>query len=88
MDRKALLFAAMTAVTITLYTISDGIGARISGDPHGYTAALFLLDGICLAAFALWWKGREGLKPMLAYLPQVLRAGPCPAAPMASRSGR
>ncbi|MCA3634839.1 MAG: EamA family transporter [Methylobacterium sp.] len=75
MDRKALLFAGLTAVTITLYTISDGIGARVSGDPHGYTAALFLLDGLCLGAFALWWKGRAGLRPMLAYLPQGFAGG-------------
>ena len=30
------------ADTRTARPISDGIGARISGDPHGYTAALFL----------------------------------------------
>ena len=75
MDRKALLFAGLTAITITLYTISDGTGARVSGDPHAYTAALFLVDGLCLLVFAFWWKGRKGLQPMLAFLPQGFAGG-------------
>lgn len=75
MDRKALLLAAVTAVTITLYTISDGLGARISGDPHSYTAALFLLDGLCLTSFAFWRKGWKGMRPMFDYLPQGFAGG-------------
>lgn len=75
MDRKALIFAGLTAITITLYTISDGVGARISGDPHGYTAALFLLDGISLFAMALYLRGWQGLKPMTAFLPQGFAGG-------------
>lgn len=75
MDRKALLFAGLTAITITLYTISDGVGARISGDAIAYTGALFLLDGLALLVFAFWWKGWSGLKPMMEFLPQGLAGG-------------
>jgi drug/metabolite transporter (DMT)-like permease len=38
-DGRALLFALLTACTITLYTIADGLGARASGNPHAYAAA-------------------------------------------------
>jgi drug/metabolite transporter (DMT)-like permease len=75
MDRRALLYAGLTAITITLYTFSDGIGARVSGDPWAYTAALFLVDGLCLLAFALWRKGWTGLKPALGFLPQGFAGG-------------
>jgi drug/metabolite transporter (DMT)-like permease len=42
-------------LTIAGYTISDGIGARASGNPIGYAAALNIMTGIPLAAavFAL-----------------------------------
>jgi drug/metabolite transporter (DMT)-like permease len=75
MDRRALVYAGLTAITISLYTISDGIGARLSGDAFAYTAALFLVDGVCLLAFAVWWKGRDGLKPALEFLPHGFAGG-------------
>ena len=75
MDRKALGFAGLTAVTITLYTLSDGIGARISGDALAYTAALFVVDGACLLAFTLWFRGWRAFLPMREFLPQGLAGG-------------
>lgn len=67
MDRKALLFAGLTAVTICGYTLSDGTGARVSGDPHAYSAALFVVDGIVLTLFALTVKGWRWFRPMLNF---------------------
>jgi drug/metabolite transporter (DMT)-like permease len=75
MDRKALFFAGLTAITITAYTISDGIGARVSGDAIAYIAALFVLDGLTLATLAFITRGRKGLKPMMSFLPQGLAGG-------------
>ena len=75
MDRRALLYAGATAITITLYTICDGVGARTSGDALAYTAALFVMDGACLLVLAFWWKGWAGLKPMMGFLPQGLAGG-------------
>lgn len=62
--RKALGYAALTALTISGYTIVDGIGARASGDPHAYSAALFVIDGVPLIAFVLWRRGRAALREM------------------------
>ena len=47
-----VLWALAVGLTIAGYTISDGIGARASGNPIGYAAALNILTGIPLAAAA------------------------------------
>lgn len=67
MDRPALLFALMTAVSICGYTVADGTGARLSGNPHSYTAALFVVDGFCFTLVALLLRGITGLKPIMTY---------------------
>ncbi len=61
-DGRALLFALLTACTITLYTIADGLGARASGNPHAYAAAMFVLDGGFLLLYTLATRGVDWLK--------------------------
>ena len=68
MDRGALFFALLTAVIICGYTLSDGMGARASGDPLAFSALLFVLNGIALVAIALLWRGRDALSPMRDFL--------------------
>lgn len=75
MDRKALMFAGLTAVTICLYTLSDGSGARIAGDPAAYSAALFVIDGLALTLFTLWLKGARWFAPMLRHKTAGLAGG-------------
>ncbi len=60
-DGRALVFALLTACTITLYTISDGLGARASGNPHAYAAAMFVLDGGFLLIYVLVTRGPQWL---------------------------
>ena len=57
LDRRAVGFALFTAVTITLYSLVDGYGARRSGNALGYTLVLFVGDGMMMAAFALIRRG-------------------------------
>ena len=45
-DRRALVFAAGTAVFIAAYTVTDAMGARLSGDAVSYVAWLAILDGL------------------------------------------
>ncbi len=59
---RALAFAGLTALMICGYTLVDGIGARVAGDAHAYAAALFVVDGIPLAAFVLWRRGMGVLR--------------------------
>ena len=60
-NARAVGFALLTALTITAYTLVDGIGARLSGSAAAYTAWLFVLSG---AAMAVWGFARLG--PRLA----------------------
>jgi drug/metabolite transporter (DMT)-like permease len=66
-DRRAVGFAFFTAMTICGYSLTDGIGARVSGDAHAYAALLFILDGSCMAAFALWRRGQSILTEARIY---------------------
>ena len=66
-DRTALLLALGCGVSITLYTLLDGIGARTAGNPHIYSAWLFAGDGLLLTLIALVWKGPRQLRPTLSF---------------------
>ncbi len=66
-DRRAVGFAFFTAVTICGYSLTDGIGARVSGNAHAYAALLFLLDGSCMAVVALWRRGQSILTEARIY---------------------
>jgi len=53
---RSVAFALMTALTIMLYTVVDGLGVRRSGAPLGYIAWLFSVDGIPLFIASLIWR--------------------------------
>jgi drug/metabolite transporter (DMT)-like permease len=74
-DPVAIGFALATAAIICGYTLVDGIGARTAGDPHAYSAALFVVDGVPLLLVALWRRGASGLAPMRHFLGQGLAGG-------------
>lgn len=64
-DRRAIGFALLTAVTICAYTLVDGIGARAAGSAHAYTAAIFAGIGIVMAAYGAARRG-AGVVPLMA----------------------
>ena len=74
-DPVAIGFALLTAGIVCAYTLVDGIGARISGDPHAYSAALFVIDGIPLVLVAIWMRGFSGLAPMRQFLGRGILGG-------------
>jgi len=51
---KAIIFAALTALTIGAYATADGMGVRNAGSKFGYIAWLFVLEALPLLAFAMW----------------------------------
>ncbi|MCS0501162.1 EamA family transporter [Ancylobacter mangrovi] len=67
-DGAALRLALSCGVSITIYTLVDGLGARHAGSPHLYTSWLFVADSILLSVVGLVWKGPSGLKPALSFL--------------------
>jgi drug/metabolite transporter (DMT)-like permease len=59
LDRRAVGFAFLTALTICAYTVVDGIGARVAGDALAYTALLFLGIGPVMLLYVLSVRGRK-----------------------------
>jgi drug/metabolite transporter (DMT)-like permease len=58
-DARSVGFALLTSLTITTYTLVDGIGARVSGSPLQYTAWLFLLSGGAMGIYGRLLVGRR-----------------------------
>jgi uncharacterized membrane protein len=51
--RRAVGFALLTGLAIATYTVVDGVGVRRSGSTLGYTAWLFLGNGLLMAVAML-----------------------------------
>ena len=64
LDRRAVLFALFTAVTVCAYSVVDGVGVRLSGNAAGYVLALFVFNGATIALYALARAGRTALAPL------------------------
>jgi drug/metabolite transporter (DMT)-like permease len=58
MSLPALGFAAGTGVMVAAYTVSDGIGVRLSGAPLGFIAWLFIFE-FPIVAFTTLVRGRR-----------------------------
>lgn len=56
-NRRMIPFALGSAVATALYTLIDGHGARVAGDPVAYVAWVFIADGSIFAGGILAWKG-------------------------------
>lgn len=54
LDRRSAALVALNAAVIVGYTIVDGAGVRLSGNPVGYIAALMLGTGVALYPVAAW----------------------------------
>ena len=86
-DRRAVAFALFTAITICAYSLTDGIGARLAGNAHAYSLALFLGIGPVMLAYALVRSGPAVIPAMRAAWGTGLPAARCSSAPMRSPSG-
>lgn len=56
-ETRAVGFAFLTAVSIAVYTVIDGVGARVSGNVGAYIVWLFLLDAAMMLLFGFWQVG-------------------------------
>src|SRR5664280_2889958 len=64
-DRRAVGFALFTALTICTYSVVDGIGARLSGNPNAYSLWLFVGIALVMLPYALYRAGRAVIPAML-----------------------
>ncbi len=67
LDGLTLFFALGTSVFVTAYTIVDGIGGRVSGQPSGYAGMVFVFDAVFLSIAALFMRGPGILKEVVPY---------------------
>lgn len=63
-DRRAVGFALLTALTICTYSVVDGIGARASLNPQAYVLWLLVGNALLLVPYALWRDGRDVIPAM------------------------
>jgi drug/metabolite transporter (DMT)-like permease len=66
-DRKAVGFALITAASICAYSVTDGIGARLSGNSSGYVLWLFVLTAVLMVPYALYRDGPDVIPAMRTY---------------------
>jgi drug/metabolite transporter (DMT)-like permease len=66
-DRRAVGFALLTALTICTYSVVDGTGARLSGNPNAYTLWMFVGNAVVLVPYALYRDGRDVIPAMRQY---------------------
>jgi drug/metabolite transporter (DMT)-like permease len=79
-SRSGLAYGFATAAVIALYTMIDGIGARLSGNAVSYTLWLFFLNAWLVLGVAFWHRGRATLRHLhrrwlFALLGSVLTMG-------------
>jgi drug/metabolite transporter (DMT)-like permease len=74
-DRRAVGFALLTALTVCAYSVVDGIGGRLAGDPHAYSAWLFVGIAVVMLPYALWRDGRDVIPAMQIYWRRGLAGG-------------
>src|SRR5262249_23604973 len=72
--------ALATSLIVASYTVTDGIGARLSGSPYAYSTWLFLLYGIFMPMTYLLarrtvpshWASKEALTALAAGVVQLV----------------
>jgi drug/metabolite transporter (DMT)-like permease len=57
--RRTTWLALLNAVSVAAYTLVDGMGVRLSGQPASYTMWVFLLTGPPILAYALARRGTD-----------------------------
>ena len=87
-DARSVGYALATSLTITTYTLVDGIGARLSGSAVQYTVWLFVLSGGAMGVYGAARIGRRLIGDFAANWQLTLSAAPrCRRRPMPSPSG-
>jgi drug/metabolite transporter (DMT)-like permease len=72
---RSTLAALTTGVFIAAYTLTDGVGARLSGHAQSYTAWLFLVQGAAMPIVYVALRGRLVLPLRQAETWKVLAGG-------------
>ncbi len=56
-SRRLIPYALGASAGTAGYTLVDGLGARVSGDPVAFVGWLFAASALLFAPITLWWRG-------------------------------
>ena len=73
-DRKALMYALLTALFIAAYTIVDGIGVRLSKSVSGYIVWMTMFEVLPLLAYTYIRRGPKVFTALAQNAPKLLLA--------------
>ena len=71
-DPRPIAYAALGGVAIGVYTVSDWVGIRLSGNPAGYIVVSFMTTAVAVAGLACALRGRA----VLPFFKRNWRYGP------------
>ena len=71
-SRSGMRAALATGVSIAAYTVTDGLGARLSQNPASYAAWLFILEGVPMPI--VYWAVKGWRAPLLDMRPETGKA--------------
>jgi drug/metabolite transporter (DMT)-like permease len=74
-DRRAVGFALITALTICTYSVVDGIGGRLAANPNAYSLWLFVGIAVVMVPYALYRDGRDVIPAMQTYWRRGIAGG-------------
>lgn len=66
-DRRAVGFALFTGLTICAYSVVDGVGARLAGNPNAYSLWLFVGIALVMLPYAILRDGPAVVPAMQRY---------------------
>ena len=72
---RAVAYPIATGVMIAAYTVADGLGVRLSGNPASYIGWLFLFSAIPIVVFAAVKRHGEALVFLRRYWKRSIMAG-------------
>ena len=75
LDRTTLIAVSSNAVVIACYTLSDGQGGRLSGQPVSYTLWLMVTAGLAFLPVALVFRGPRFFSAARTHWPMALGGG-------------
>lgn len=70
--RFVFLLSLLTAITVAMYTVIDGLGARVSGNSTSYLIWLSLLQSIFYSGIVV---GLKGGRPCLSHIRRYWKTG-------------
>lgn len=75
LDRRGITVATLNIAVIVAYTLLDGLGARVSGNPAGYVTAMLAATAVMMLPVALWLQPSTVVADARAHWQMILLGG-------------